>query len=497
MFAWLGDFVVAAPAAHNIEMTTAGAPSGDSPVDDAAVSSSSPALQGPKIGFLAGTALAAVSIALFIVSGFAILSGDSGVAQPVATVLGGVGVLGAGLLTFRSAHNTRISAEKTAADQLAHAATELEHARSVAAEEKARHEKLFEDQRQQAELSRVEQAKTFERTYQREVIRDLRSRYTTCAEQLAHESAAIRLAGVYALASLADDWQQQNERDEKQVVIDLLRAYLRTPNTHTPVLVAAELPDTGELEVRRTILLTLHKRSTTESSEAKSWKGFDCTATNADLSNADLSSSDLTAANLSTVNLSGANLSHARLADADLTSADLAGTNLNFANLTGANLSYTTLKGADLFFAILTGANLTYADATSADLTYTSLTEADLTEVDLTEAKLSDADLTKANLTRATLDKAVATDAKLPEANLTRATLKGAVLTDADLTKATLVGAALMNANLSGANLSGANLHVANLTDATLDGATMFNIYCTPATIWPEEVDHPVSRERP
>ncbi len=282
-------------AAHNNGMATADASSGDSPVDESLVPSSSPGLHRPGIGFLAGTALAAVSIALFVVSGFAILSGDSGVAQPVATVLGGAGVLGAGVLTFRSAHNTRISAEKTAADPLAHAATELEHAQSVAAEEKARHERQFEDQRQQAELSRAEQAKTFERTYQREVIRDLRSRYTTCAEQLAHESAAIRLAGVYALASLADDWQLQNERDEKQVVIDLLRGYLRTPNTHTPAPIASELPDTGELEVRKTIFLTLHKRSTVESSEPKSWKGFDCTPTNADMSNADLSSSDLTA----------------------------------------------------------------------------------------------------------------------------------------------------------------------------------------------------------
>lgn len=226
-------------ASHNIRMTTADAPAGDPPVDKPPVPSSSSGSGGTRIGFFAGTALATVSVALFIVSGFAILSSDSGVAQPVATVLGGAGVLGAGVLgagvlTFRSAHNTRISAEKTATDQLAHATTELEHAQSVAAQEKARHEKQFEEQRLQAERSRVEQAKTFERTYQREVIRDLRSRYTTCAEQLANESAAIRLAGVYALTSLADDWQQQNERDEKQVVIDLLRAYLRTPNTHTP-----------------------------------------------------------------------------------------------------------------------------------------------------------------------------------------------------------------------------------------------------------------------
>ncbi|MCJ0949942.1 pentapeptide repeat-containing protein [Rhodococcus sp. ARC_M8] len=478
-------------------MTTSDASSGDSAVDESLVPSSSPVSRRPGIGFLAGTALAAVSIALFIVSGFAILSGDSGVAQPVATVLGGAGVLGAGVLTFRSAHNTRISAEKTAADQLAHAATELEHAQSVAAEEKARHERQFEDQRQQAELSRAEQAKTFERTYQREVIRDLRSRYTTCAEQLAHESAAIRLAGVYALASLADDWQLQNERDEKQVVIDLLRGYLRTPNTHTPALKASKLPDTGELEVRKTIFLTLHKRSTVESSEPKSWKGFDCTPTNADMSNADLSSSDLTAANLSTVNLSGANLNHAKLASADLTGVKLTDANLIYANLTGADLSYTNLNGAELYFAALAGANLTYAGLVGADLSYAGLVGARLTRTNLSKADLTEADLSKADLSAANLSDADLSDANLSDANLTSADLTGANLTSADLTEATVVSATLTNANLSKTNLSGANLYGADLTGATVDGATMVNIYYAPTTIWPDGMDQPVSRERP
>lgn len=49
-------------------------------------------------------------------------------------------------------------------------------------------------------------------------------RYTTAAEQLGHEKAAVRLAGVYAMARLADDWAE-----ERQVCIDVLCAYLRMP----------------------------------------------------------------------------------------------------------------------------------------------------------------------------------------------------------------------------------------------------------------------------
>lgn len=470
-------------APHNIRMTTTHSPDGDSPGEKLPVLAPPPGPRGTRIGFFAGTALATVSVALFIVSGFAVLSGGSGVAQPVATVLGGAGVLGAGVLTFRSAHSTRISAEKTAADQLAHAATELEHAQSVAADEKVRHEKQFEEQRQQAELSRVEQAKTFERTHQREVMRDLRSRYTTCAEQLAHESAAIRLAGVYALASLADDWQQQNEHDEKQVAIDLLRAYLRTPNTHTPALIAAQLPDAGELEVRKTILLTLHKRSTAETPDTKSWIGFDCTINNADISNLNLTSSDMPGAFLRSVNLSGAVLTAANLTSANLGGADLADADLTWVNLSGANLFHADLTGAILVDADLSSAKLAHAKLSGAHLSGANLTSANLTLANLLDAVMFTVNLSGANLSRGKLSGADLTDANLSGANLTGGKLSGADLTNANLTAATLVDAELMNADLTEANLTNSNLHGANLAGAKIERANLRHVYWTALTV--------------
>ncbi|WP_328543486.1 MULTISPECIES: pentapeptide repeat-containing protein [unclassified Streptomyces] len=74
----------------------------------------------------------------------------------------------------------------------------------------------------------------------------LAERYTTAAEQLGHDQAAVRLAGVYALARLADDWAEQ-----RQVCIDVLCAYLRMPYEPDPTA-----PDhkTGEKEVRQTII---------------------------------------------------------------------------------------------------------------------------------------------------------------------------------------------------------------------------------------------------
>jgi hypothetical protein len=74
----------------------------------------------------------------------------------------------------------------------------------------------------------------------------LAQRYTTAAGQLGHEKAAVRLAGVYAMARLADDWD-----DQRQVCIDVLCAYLRMP--YEPDT-ASEKHREGEREVRYTII---------------------------------------------------------------------------------------------------------------------------------------------------------------------------------------------------------------------------------------------------
>jgi hypothetical protein len=46
----------------------------------------------------------------------------------------------------------------------------------------------------------------------------------TAAEQLGSDKAAVRLAGVYAMAGLADDWPES-----QQTCVDVLCAYLRMP----------------------------------------------------------------------------------------------------------------------------------------------------------------------------------------------------------------------------------------------------------------------------
>jgi hypothetical protein len=71
----------------------------------------------------------------------------------------------------------------------------------------------------------------------------LLNRYRSASEQLDHRhSATVRLAGVYALAHLADDWPEQ-----RQMCIDVLCAYLRMPWP-------GEQAAAGELQVRTSIV---------------------------------------------------------------------------------------------------------------------------------------------------------------------------------------------------------------------------------------------------
>lgn len=116
----------------------------------------------------------------------------------------------------------------------------------------------------------------------RDRVKSLRDRFTTAAEQLGHEQPAIRLAGAYALASLADDWHDDDVPRETQVCIDLLCAYLRTPRRE-PLRTGELTPQqAAETEVRSTItsIIAGHLRRRRSDSPAK-WETyrFDFTGT--------------------------------------------------------------------------------------------------------------------------------------------------------------------------------------------------------------------------
>jgi hypothetical protein len=92
----------------------------------------------------------------------------------------------------------------------------------------------------------------------------LGQRYTAAADQLGHDMAAVRLAGIYAMARLADDWE-----DQRQSCIDVLCAYLRLPYDPDDPSKHRE----GDREVRRTTIRIIRDHLRNPDS-ANSWCGY-------------------------------------------------------------------------------------------------------------------------------------------------------------------------------------------------------------------------------
>lgn len=74
------------------------------------------------------------------------------------------------------------------------------------------------------------QREQLDRTLEEQRTRTLNERFATAAEQLGSEKpAAVQLAGVYAMAGLADDWHEN-----RQTCVDVLCGYLRLPYDPEP-----------------------------------------------------------------------------------------------------------------------------------------------------------------------------------------------------------------------------------------------------------------------
>ena len=81
----------------------------------------------------------------------------------------------------------------------------------------------------------------------------LNERFATAAEQLGDDKPpAVRLAGVYAMAGLADDWEKN-----RQTCVDVLCGYLRMPTSLTPaprLTAEKRLAFEASREVRHTVI---------------------------------------------------------------------------------------------------------------------------------------------------------------------------------------------------------------------------------------------------
>ncbi|ONI77573.1 hypothetical protein BWI15_03440 [Kribbella sp. ALI-6-A] len=165
------------------------------------------------------------------------------------------------------------------------------------------------------------------------------SRYQDAADLLGHDKAAVRLAGVYAMSRLADDWNEQ-----RQQCIDVLCAYLRLP--YDPAS-----GDGGEREVRLTVVRLIGAHL--QPSATRPWHGHDLDFTGAVFDGGDFSGAVFSGG----VRFTGAvfvgrpvDFSGAEFADgtADFTGARFTEGSVNFgtARFTGSTVRFTEAQFA-------------------------------------------------------------------------------------------------------------------------------------------------------
>lgn len=176
------------------------------------------------------------------------------------------------------------------------------------------------------------------RAEQRENTKLFNERFGAASAQLGHDKAAVRMAGVYALAGLADDWAEQ-----RQTCIDVLCAYLRLP--YDP-----QSHREGEKEVRHTILRIVrdHLR---DPGALNTWCGRDFDFTGAVFDGGRLDGAKFTGG---TVSFHGAEFTGGRV---DFVGAEFIGGEVDFSD--------AKFSGGEVFFssATFSGGTVSFAGA--------------------------------------------------------------------------------------------------------------------------------------
>ena len=240
----------------------------------------------------------------------------------------------------------------------------------------------------------------------RQVPAERRSRYAKAIEQLADEKAPIRLGGIYTLVKLVDEWladektlpNEEERREEGQVIVNSLCAYIRSPFDLVPkaeVLSQDQTPENyeggdqqfvkdqarfrEEQEIRHIILSEIKKRLNGDKVKNKeitqitpgTWSYFEYNfsdahffyAVNFNNSYFGASLNFLGATFTGYVNFSGATFTQANFSgatfthDADFSSATFTG---EASFLQGADFRRVTFHGEPSFIGVLGKARFSY-----------------------------------------------------------------------------------------------------------------------------------------
>jgi hypothetical protein len=192
-----------------------------------------------------------------------------------------------------------------------------------------------------------EQRRQLERTLGEQRGRTLNERFATAAEQLGSDKAAVRLAGVYAMAGQADDW-----KENRQTCVNVLCAYLRMPYEPDPGSDSSEenrLAFQMNRELRHTVISVIADHL--QEKATVSWKGLDLDFSGSLFDGGSFSRAEFSGG---TVHFTGARFSGGTV---DFSSARFSGSTVSFA--------FAKFSGGDAYFggAQFSGGKIFFAAA--------------------------------------------------------------------------------------------------------------------------------------
>ena len=198
----------------------------------------------------------------------------------------------------------------------------------------------------------------------------LDERYQRAAEMLGGK-LAVRLAGIHALARMAQDHLPYHV-----LIMSALSAVARTSAKRQ------DAPGSKQMPEDVTVIMEVLAERSHEQLQVERWEEYKF---------------DLRAADLRGLPVAGVNLAQAILDDAVLSDAD------NPAGFSDADFQSASFVSASLDYAYFVGADLSGADLSSAKSTSTELIRTDFFDADLSDADFSDSKLQEVNIEGALL----------------------------------------------------------------------------------------------
>ena len=279
--------------------------------------------------------------------------------------------------------------------------------------------------------------------------------FSEATENLGHQTASVRLGGIYALDRLA-----RSNEGYLVSIVEILCAHLRETTQQSN-----DEEKDGE-EGKREDEKRDKKKYTEKHKDKPSNEIQSLLEVLSGLNQFSKEKQKDKQSKPVCLNLSGAYLVRINLRNAYLKGANLIGTNLQKVSLVQAQL-----QGADLSRAQLQEAKLQGAQMEKAKLRKTQLQRARLQGTFLRNAEMQGADLREAQMQGARLQRAQMQGADLREAQMQGARLQRAQMQGADLREAQMQGADLREAQMQGTAIEGMQVQGAELNNVDLRGA--------------------------